>query len=125
MTNFKLDDGFPQPISSGFPGIPNKLDAALRWVRNGKMYFFKGSQYWKFDDKLKTTGQPGVSSGYPKLISDVWIGVPDNIDGAFTWTNNRTYFFKGNTYYRFDDRMIKVFSGYPYPTGKAWFGCKN
>ena len=63
-----------------------------------------------------------------KLISDAWIGVPDNIDAAFTSKNNRTYFFKGTGYYLFDDKMFEVFgfpfSGYPFSTGKEWFGCK-
>ena len=125
MTKLNLDDGFPQPISSGFPGIPDNLDAALRWVRNGKVYFFKGAQYWEFDEKLKTTGQPGVSYGYPKRISDGWVGLPNNIDGAFTYKDNRIYFFKGTNYYRFDDNNLKVPSGYPVSTGRAWFGCSS
>ena len=107
MTNLKMDAGYPKPISRGFPGIPNNIDAAFKWVANGKMYFFKGSQYWRFESELGSTGRPGVSDKYPQPIS-VWKGIPNNIDSVLTYENKRTYFFKGNTYYRFNDADFVV-----------------
>ena len=55
--------------------------------------FFKylGNKYWGFDEKRYR-----VEPGYPKLIKDFWIGVPDNIDGVFEWSNRNLYFFKGS-----------------------------
>ena len=102
-----VDAGYPKPISAGFPGVPNNVDAVFKWAANGKMYFFKGSQYWRFESKLESTGQAGVSDKYPRPIA-VWKGVPNNIDSVVTYENKRTYFFKGNTYYRFDDTGFKV-----------------
>ena len=35
---------------------------------------------------------------YPQAISDVFPGLPPNVDAATVWTgNNKLYFFKGNT----------------------------
>ncbi len=38
----RMDKGYPKPISTGFAGIPDKVDAAFVWSGNGKTYFFKG-----------------------------------------------------------------------------------
>ncbi|XP_043191575.1 matrix metalloproteinase-24-like isoform X2 [Amphibalanus amphitrite] len=122
MTGLKLDSGYPKPISAGFPGIPDNLDAAFKWRANGKMYFFKGSQYWRFDSELETTGRPGVSDKYPQPIS-IWQGIPNNIDSVLIYENKRTYFFKGDSYYRFNDAAFSVDASYPRSTAEYWFGC--
>ncbi len=44
-----MDSGYPKAISKGFDGIPNRVDAAFVWSGNGKIYFFKGSKYYRFD----------------------------------------------------------------------------
>lgn len=41
----------------------------------------------------------GVFPGYPKKISSVFFGLPGSLDAAFTWSNDKTYFFKVNTFY--------------------------
>ena len=107
MTGEEMDDGYPRLISSGFPGMPNDLDAAFVWPHNGHYYFFKGSQYWRFEWNLNGTGQLGASSDYPQPIS-LWKGVPDDIDGVVAWTNGLTYFFKEDKYYRFNDTSSTV-----------------
>ena len=100
------------------------LDAALEWRRNGKLYFFKGTQYWRYD---KTRNK--IDDGYPRDISKAWRGIPYNIDAAFQWKNGRSYFFQGNKYYAFDDYSVKVLevSDNPYPRDVAayWMGCTN
>ncbi|KAM3849753.1 vitronectin-like, partial [Diretmus argenteus] len=44
---------------------------------------------------------------YPKLIKDVW-GIPGPIDAAFTRINcqGKSYIFKGNKYWRFEDDVL-------------------
>ena len=79
------------------------MDSAFIWGGNGKIYFFKGSKYWKFDpNKMERP----VPSGYPRDISN-W-DLPNNIDGAIQWSNGYSYFFKRGQYYRFNDRRFKV-----------------
>ena len=90
-------------ISKGFDGIPDDLDAAFVWSGNGKIYFFKGREYWRFDPDQR----PPVRSSYPRPISN-WEGIPDNIDDALQYQNGFTYFFKKGDYYRFDDRTFQV-----------------
>ena len=53
-----------------------------------------GDKYWKLEEDK-------VAAGYPHFIRNDWPGLPGSIDAAFTWTNGRTYFFKGSRYWRF------------------------
>lgn len=50
-------------------------------------FLFTGQYYWMLTAE-------GIASGYPKLISSSWKGLPGNIDAAFTYKNGKTYFFK-------------------------------
>lgn len=88
---------------AGFTGIPDNIDAALVWSGNGKIYFYKGSKFWRFDPAQR----PPVKATYPKALSD-WAGIPDNVDAALQYTNGYTYFFKGGSYWRFNDRTFSV-----------------
>ena len=118
-----LDLGYPRPISKGFDGIPNDLDAAFVWSGNDKIYFFKGSNYWKFDPEAR----PPVEEGYPRPVAN-WEGVPDHVDDALQYENGYTYFFKQGKYYRFDDMRFKVDKGdppFPRSAGQWWFGCES
>jgi len=65
-----------------------------------------GSKYWKLDGN-------NIAAGYPRSISKDWGGLPDNIDAAFTWTNGKTYFFKGSRYWRFTDFTLDTIYHYP------------
>ncbi|OCT68802.1 matrix metalloproteinase-18-like [Xenopus laevis] len=73
---------YPQLISTKWKSLPSSIDAAIRMQnptadQDGKIFFFKGRNYWKFDN-----GQ--MEPGYPKLISEGFPGVPDHLDAAFT-----------------------------------------
>lgn len=120
-----VEGGYPKRISSDFPGIPNNINAAFRWVANGKYYFFKGNQYWRFCTKCGTK----VDSKYPQRIS-VWDDkLPSSLDAVVTYKNRRSYFFKSGKYWRYDDAkfMIDQPDEYPYPRPMSlwWFGCSS
>merc|ERR1712184_149866 len=91
------------PITKGFPGIPASVDTAFVWGGNGKIYFFKGGNYWKFDPERKPHVREDI---YPKKISS-W-DLPSGIDAALQWNNGRTYFFKKGQYWRFNDREFTI-----------------
>jgi matrix metalloproteinase-14 (membrane-inserted) len=118
-----MDEGYPKKVSKVFEGIPDNLDAAFVWPVNNKIYFFKESQYWKFDPHKS----PPVSNSYPQPISN-WYGIPNNLDSIMQYSNGKTYFFKSGKYYRYDDNALAVDKSadppYPRDTKHWWFGCK-
>ncbi|XP_044210545.1 vitronectin a [Thunnus albacares] len=69
-------------------------------LKNGSIYAFRGDYFFELDQKT-------VLPGYPKLIKDVW-GIRGPIDAAFTRVNcqGKTYIFKGNKYWRFDNGVL-------------------
>ena len=38
-------------------GLPNNIDAAVTWTDTKMTYFFKGSNYWKFDNQEPASGE--------------------------------------------------------------------
>ena len=70
----KIDYGYPRSISV-WKGLPQRIDAAMKW-RNGKSYFFAGPKYYRFDDF-----NVRVEAGYPKSIALKWMRCEkDNMD---------------------------------------------
>ena len=88
--------GYPRLISDDWKGLPNTPDASFTWI-NGKMYFLKGSLYWRFSEIGK------LDDGYPKAMREGFAGIPNNIDAALVWSKNKKiYFFKGSQYWKLD-----------------------
>lgn len=70
----RIDYGYPKSISV-WQGLPEKIDAAMKW-RNGKSYFFVGGMYYRFDD-----WNIQVEADYPKSIALKWMRCEkDNLD---------------------------------------------
>ncbi|XP_004747069.1 vitronectin [Mustela putorius furo] len=69
-------------------------------LKNGSLFAFRGRYCYELDEEA-------VRPGYPKLIQDVW-GIEGPIDAAFTRINcqGKTYLFKGNQYWRFEDGVL-------------------
>jgi len=108
--------GYPRRISEDWEELPDNIDAAFTW-KNGKMYFLKGSRYWRY------SSFGNLDTGFPKKISNGFGGIPDNIDAAFVWKRNgKIYFFKGNNYWKFNpSNDPPVDNSYPRPISN-WKG---
>jgi matrix metalloproteinase-14 (membrane-inserted) len=115
LSTAKVDPGFPKQIASNWSGWPSSwgagVDAVVNWG-NGKIFFFKGSEFLRFDFAANH-----VDAGFPKPIAGNWTGWPHSwnsgIDEAINWGNGKVYFFKGGEYLRFDIDADRVDAGYP------------
>ena len=70
--------------------MDSSVDSMLTLEMNGqkRTYAFKGAYYWRLTSS-------GVEKGYPRLIRDMWGGVPDNLDAILPYEeSDRIYFFK-------------------------------
>lgn len=73
-----MKPGFPREIRSLGMGV-DRIDAVVTWARNGKPYFFSGTQYWRFDAMGRRP-----DSGYPRPIEGNWRGIPNAPSAAFS-----------------------------------------
>jgi hypothetical protein len=114
-----VDPGYPKKIADGWHGLPaefqERIDAAVWRLSDGRIYFFRGSQYVRIDGTTFV-----VDPGYPVLTSGNWKGMPDafnaKIDAAL-WrkSDGKMYFFRKRDFLRFTDIAAGVDDGYPKP----------
>lgn len=86
--------------------------------KNWNFWFFLllGPYFWKvIEDKL--------APDYPKLICDHWLGLPDDLDAAFSLKNDQIYFLKGSKYWKFNG--TKLNEGYPKEIKEGFPGIPN
>jgi matrix metalloproteinase-14 (membrane-inserted) len=126
LSTGKVEPGFPKQIAANWSGWPaswtSGVDAAVNWG-NGKIFFFKGSEFLRFDFAANH-----VDPGFPKPIAGNWTGWPHSwdsgIDDAVNWGNGKIFFFKSGEYLRFDIDDDRVDANYPQAisggTWKAW-----
>jgi hypothetical protein len=103
-------EGEIQKINYYFPGVwDSGIDAVINWG-NGKLYFFKGTEYIRYD-----IGNKKPDAGYPKQNKGNWgISWFDNgVDAAINWGNGYAYFFKNGEYVKYDIAEDAPLSGYP------------
>ena len=64
-----VSKAYPRPVSSW--GIPDNIDGAFQWT-NRRTYFFKGDDYWRFDDRRFAISK--ASPSYPRITATWWFG---------------------------------------------------
>ncbi|XP_063296236.1 matrix metalloproteinase-18-like [Pelobates fuscus] len=122
---------YPQLISTKWKELPPSIDAAIRMQnptvdQDGKIFFFKGRNYWKYENDQ-------MEPGYPKLIKDGFPGVPNNLDAAFTQPaivvkggkvirEERLFFIKGKKFFLYDP--VAGNSSSPQSLQENWVGIK-
>jgi hypothetical protein len=122
----RVDPGYPLPIAGYWPGMSEAgftcdIDAAVTWW-NGKVYFFRGAHYLRYDIQ-----QDRVDPRYPRSISGSWGGLDEagfagGVDAILNWGNGKVYFFRDDLYVRYDIQTNGVDPGYPRPIASAWTG---
>ena len=83
------------------------------------LWTVQGSEYWQWDE-LKYNDL----SVYPKPLSKLLTGVPSGLDAALTWTNGKIFVFKGDDYWRVNNRL-SVDKGYPLSKKQRWMRCQG
>ncbi len=124
----KADANYPKKIADNWHGLPAAFQSGINDAVNGqkqfsgKCYFFKGDSYVRYD-----WSDDKVDSGYPKKITDGWHGMPNGFTGDFDAIINgekqfagKCYFFKGDSYVRYDWADDKVDAGYPKKIADNW-----
>lgn len=63
--------GYPMKIKDVFPGLPNNIDSAFRYYYDGSIYFFKGWQYYKWNEiHQKADGPFSVRQDWHNICTD-------------------------------------------------------
>lgn len=99
------------------PSVPcsGQFDTITR-TADGSTYAFRGDLVFKL-------GSSGIEPNFPAAISNIFPGLPNDIDASVFWDNvGKTYFFKGSQYWRFSDTTLD--SGYPRSIS-VWNGVPN
>ena len=124
------DPGYPKSIGAEWHGMPSGVTSGLDAAANGqgpfagKLYFFKGDRYVRYDWATDKT-----DPGYPAPIAGNWHGLPaeftTGIDAAVSGQGpfaGKLYLFKGDRYVRYDWATDRMDPGYPLPIAGLWHG---
>ena len=105
-------------------GSETPIDTALVYKDNN-LYFFRKDEFYKMK---KTVVQNSISidDAYPKNIGEKWFKQKDKEgrwDAAFTYGyDKKTYFFKGDLVYKYDDKNMKLAPGFPQKISRVFKG---
>ncbi|XP_019604272.2 matrix metalloproteinase-17 [Rhinolophus sinicus] len=99
----------PAQVHRFWRGLPlqlERVDAVYERTSDHRILFFEGDRYWLFKDN-------NVEEGFPRPVSDFGLP-PGGVDAAFSWAHNdKTYFFKDQLYWRYDEHTRRMDPGHP------------
>ncbi|XP_055313723.1 matrix metalloproteinase-2-like isoform X2 [Sitodiplosis mosellana] len=105
-----LHSGYPDEINRIWSQLPSNfthIDAVYE-NKHKKIVFFIGKMYYVFNSIQ-------LEDGYPKALTS--LGLPasvDKIDAVLVWGHNdRTYFYSGTMYWRFNEDIHQMEPDYP------------
>ncbi len=122
LSGSQMDPGYPRPIAGHWKGIPASfeegIDGAFQRLSNGKIYFFKGSQYVRLTETE-------MDAGYPAPLTPNWTALPasfaSGIDAALMrGDTGQIYFFKDRRYLRYSNVANGPDDGYPKWINSGW-----
>ncbi|XP_013397458.1 matrix metalloproteinase-2 isoform X2 [Lingula anatina] len=98
---WKLDEKEQRVVPFDYPrdmgiwqGVPTPVDAAFQFW-DGVTYFFKGDQYWQFNDELMK-----VEDQFPQPSAEKWMGCPLNSTRSETESNTKAPVGGGSSIYK-------------------------
>ncbi|KAJ8937960.1 hypothetical protein NQ314_011647 [Rhamnusium bicolor] len=106
----ELLPGYPIALTQMFPDLPKsirKIDAAYERP-DGMIIMFTGKVFWVYDGTnfRENSPKPITSYGLPDYL--------DDIDAVQTWERNKkTYFYKKDRFWRYNETSKTMDSGYP------------
>uniref|UniRef100_A0A8D2JF66 Peptidase metallopeptidase domain-containing protein n=1 Tax=Varanus komodoensis TaxID=61221 RepID=A0A8D2JF66_VARKO len=96
------------PISAFWPVLSSGIDAAYENEVDDTVFLFKGHKYWATKGSI-------IQPGFPKNIHH--LGFPRTVQkidaAAYDKSSKKTYFFSGNSYWRYDEAKHSMEKGYP------------
>ncbi|KAG7470571.1 hypothetical protein MATL_G00115260 [Megalops atlanticus] len=107
------------PTSSYLPSILSPVDAAYDIPAKGVAYIFTGPKYWVVQQvNMKSHYGSIYDYGFPKTVR--------KIDAAVHLKEyEKTYFFVGDIYYRYDEARSAMDPGFPRSIATNWSGIKG
>jgi hypothetical protein len=112
-----------QLIAPNWPGLrPTRPDAAVYWGF-GRVYFFYGDEYLRFDIPLNAVDPEYLLPNPPRKIAGNW-NMPwtGGVAAAVNWGNGKVYFFLGPNYLRYDIMLDQMDDNHPKPILGNWNG---
>lgn len=120
-----VDAGYPKPLTRGWSGLggtgfERDIDCAVD-LGTGKAYLFKGSNYLRLNQSTNAVDAP------IRTIAEAWsgfnaAGFAETIDAAVNWGDGKVYFFKADSYARYDIAADRIDDGFPLSIADGWVG---
>ena len=102
----------------GFDPSILKIDVIFRKSDNNQVYIFSGDYFYKFDEHKLKVSDKGTK------ITDVFIDVYE-IDTGFTYSDGKTYFFKNESFFEFDNKHMILERMHPEFSGNKFMNCNR